>query len=130
MPSKSRKSSQNLVKHEGRIQPAIQYFQSREIQNITRLPKLFDVPRGTLQDRLKGRHFQPELRNHLHRLTGTQEESLLKWIETRGKRGAALRPSHVRQMADKILKEDSKNKTPLSSQAYWRELGHAIRQPP
>jgi hypothetical protein len=54
MPSKPRKSSQNSVEQEGRIQLAIQSYQNREIQNITRLVKLFDVPRGTLQDRLKG----------------------------------------------------------------------------
>jgi hypothetical protein len=108
MPSKPRESSRNSVEQEGRIQLAIQSYQNREIQNNTRLAKLFEVPRGSLRDRLKGQYFQPEIRNHQHRLNETQEESLLKWIEARDKREVAPRPSHVRQMADIILREDSK----------------------
>ncbi|CEL10896.1 hypothetical protein ASPCAL14003 [Aspergillus calidoustus] len=108
MPRKSRQSRQNLVEQEGRIQLAIKALENYDIPSIRRAAQVFNVPNSTLQDRMQGHLFQGELRNQNLRLSQTQEESLMQWIEVRDKRGVAPRPSHVRQMADIILKKDSK----------------------
>jgi hypothetical protein len=107
MPQKQRQSRQNLVEQEGRLQLAIQALKRHEIQSIRRAAEVYNVPRSTLQDRLSGHLFQPELRNHMHRLNETQESALVQWIISRDTRGVAPRPSHVRQMADIILQEES-----------------------
>ncbi|KAI9036261.1 transposase [Aspergillus affinis] len=111
MPPKPLQSHQNLVEQEGRIQLAIQTFEKRGIQSIRRAAAVFNVPYSTPRDRLMGHSFQPELRNHMHRLSETQQESSIKWIEARDKRGVTPRPSHLQQMANIILQEESK--TPL-----------------
>jgi hypothetical protein len=36
------------------------------------------VPESTLRGRVKGNSFQAELRNHMHRLTETQEAILIE----------------------------------------------------
>jgi hypothetical protein len=109
MPRKARQSRQILVQQEGRIQLAIQAYKNSEIRSIRRAAEAFDVPYSTLQDRLSGHLFQAERRNHMHRLTETQEESLIQWIEGRDRRGVAPRPVHVQQMANIILQQDSKD---------------------
>jgi hypothetical protein len=77
MPRKQRQSRQNLVEQEGGLQLAIQALKQHEIQSIRRAAEVYNVPRSTLQDRLSGHISQPELRNHMHRLTKTQESALI-----------------------------------------------------
>ncbi|CEL00931.1 hypothetical protein ASPCAL00523 [Aspergillus calidoustus] len=107
MPPKPRQSLQNLVEQEGRIQLAIQALKKREISSARRAAEVFNVPRSTLRDRLKGHGFQPELRNHSFRLSENQEEALVKWIIDRDTRGVAPKVSHVQQMAYLVLQEGS-----------------------
>ncbi|CEL10571.1 hypothetical protein ASPCAL13688 [Aspergillus calidoustus] len=107
MPPKSRQSRQNLVEQEGRIQLAIKALKNCEILSIRRVAETFNVPYTTLSDQLSGHLFQGELRNHNLRLSKTQEETLIQWIISRDTRGVAPRPSHVQQMANIILQQDS-----------------------
>jgi hypothetical protein len=107
MPPKPRQSRQNLVEQKGRIQLAIQALKKREISSARRAAEVFNVPRSTLRDRLKGHEFQAELRNHKFRLSENQEEALVEWIIDRDTRGVAPRVSHVQQMGHLILQEDS-----------------------
>jgi hypothetical protein len=57
MPQKPRQSRQNLVEQEGRIQLAIQALKKREIPSARQAAEVFNVPRSTLRDRLKGHEF-------------------------------------------------------------------------
>jgi hypothetical protein len=111
MPPKARQSKRNLVEQEGRIQLAIQALKRHEISSGRRAAEVFNVPESTLRARLKGRPFQPELRNPSLRLTKAQEEALIEWIISRDTRGTPPRHSHVHEMANILLQEDSK--TPI-----------------
>jgi hypothetical protein len=69
--------------------------------------EVYNVPESTLRGRVKGNSFQAELRNHMHRLTETQEVTLIEWIILRDIRGVPPRPCHVQEMANIILQEDT-----------------------
>jgi predicted HTH domain antitoxin len=107
MPPKPRQSRQNLIEQEGRIQLAIQALKKRKISSARRAAEVFNMPRSTLRDCLKGHDFQAELRNHKFQLSKNQEEALVEWIINRDTRGVAPRVSHVQQIGYLILQKDS-----------------------
>jgi hypothetical protein len=78
MPPKSHQTSGNLVEQEGRIQLAISTLKNKEISNIHRAAEIFNVPRSTLHDQLNGIQYRIEKRANGHRLSPTQEESLVE----------------------------------------------------
>lgn len=107
MPRKPRRPSQNLAEQEGRLQLAIQALKNDQIRSVRRAAIVYNVHRSTLRDRLKGHQFQQEHRNASHRLSLTQESTLIEWILSRDLRGTPPRPSHVQEMANIILQTDS-----------------------
>lgn len=58
------------------------------------------VPESTLRDRLHGKTYCAEKRANNHKLTQNEEESLLHWIFSMDRRGAAPRPAHIQEMAN------------------------------
>jgi hypothetical protein len=113
MPPKARQSSRNLVEQEGRIQLAISALKKHEISNIQHAATVFNVPRSTLRDRLKGSQFQSEQRANGHRLSENQEISLVQWILSRDMRGVPPRPSHVAEMANILLHKEDPTAQPI-----------------
>ncbi|KAL2703800.1 hypothetical protein AAEP93_004871 [Penicillium crustosum] len=113
MPPIRSRSSSNSAEQEGRILLAIQAFKNKEISSIRELARRFNIPRITLQRRLTGDLFRPETRANNHKLTETEEESLEKWILSIDLRGAAPRPSIVREIADLLLQK--RGTTPVLS---------------
>ena len=113
MPPIRSRSSSNSAEQEGRILLAIQAFKNKEISSIRELARRFNIPRTTLQRRLTGDVFRLETRANNHKLTETEEESLEKWILSMDLRGAAPRPSIVREMADLLLQK--RGTTPVLS---------------
>jgi hypothetical protein len=107
MPPKSRQPSGNLVEQEGRIQLAISALKKGQISSICRAAKTFDVPKSTLRGRLNGCQYRIEKRANGHRLSPTQEESLVEWILSRDLRGVLPRPSHIQEMANILLQADN-----------------------
>jgi hypothetical protein len=103
MPPIRTQSSRNLEAQEGRILLAIQAFKNQEISSVREIAREFDVPRSTLRDRLSGRTTRSTTRANSQKLTSYEEESLQKWILSMDSRGAAPRPSTVREMADLLL---------------------------
>jgi hypothetical protein len=103
MPPIRTQSSRNLVEQEGRLLLAIQAIKNQEITSIREAARHFQVPRSTLQRRLTGDIFRPDSRAVNLKLTELEEESLQKWILSMDSRGAAPRPSTVREMADLLL---------------------------
>ena len=95
MPPIRPRSSHNSIEQEGRILLAIQAIKNQEISSIRKAAHHFQVPRSTLQRRLTGDVFRPESRANNHRLSQTEEESLVKWILSMDSRGAAPRPTAV-----------------------------------
>lgn len=105
MPPLRSQSSSNLTEQEGRILLAIQAFKNGEICSIARAAHIFAVPRTTLRRRINGVQQRAISRANSSKLTETEEESLEKWILSMDLRGAAPRPSMVREMADLLLQK-------------------------
>jgi AraC-like DNA-binding protein len=103
MPPIRTQSSQNRTEQEGRILLAIQAIKKQEIPSIRDIARQFNVPRTTLQRRVAGLPFRAETRANSHKLTEIEEESLQKWILSMDLRGAAPRPSTVREIANLLL---------------------------
>ena len=103
MPPIRTQSSRKREEQEGRILLAIQAIQKQEIPSIREAARQFDVPRSTLTIRLNGVQNRAFSRANNLKLTEIEEESLQKWIISMDSRGAAPRPSTVREMADLLL---------------------------
>jgi hypothetical protein len=71
------------------------------------------VPESTLRTRLRGTKNRAETRANNLKLTEIEEESLEKWIISMDSRGAAPRPSTIREMVDLILV--ARGSTPVTS---------------
>lgn len=101
MPPKAHQNSKNLAHQEGRILLAISAIKNRENPlTIRKAARLYDVPFTTLQNRLRGTIAQIERRPSGHKLTITEEETLLQWILSRDRRGMPPRPAAVQDMAN------------------------------
>jgi hypothetical protein len=113
MPPIRTQSSRNSIEKEGRILLAIQAIQKQEIGTVRAAARVFNVPESTLRSRLKGSTNRVETRANSHKLTEIEEESLQKWILSMDSRGAAPRPSSVREMANLLLA--ARGSTPVIS---------------
>jgi hypothetical protein len=105
MPPIRNKNRPNSQEQEGRILLAISDLQNERIPNIGRAAKIYDIPRTTLRDRLKGIQQRSQIRANGHKLTEFEEESLVKWILDLDKRGLPPRPTLVREMANYLLSQ-------------------------
>ena len=103
MPLIRSRSSKNSIEQEGRILLAIQAFKNQEISSIREAARRFNVPNSTLSIRLYGIKNRANSRANSSKLTEIEEESLEKWILSMDLRGAAPRPSIVREIADLLL---------------------------
>ena len=103
MPPIRTQSSRNRTEQEGRILLAIQAIKNQEISTTALAARTFDVPRSTLRDRLSGRTERASLRANSHKLTEIEEKSVENWILSLDNRGAAPRPSTVRETANLLL---------------------------
>ena len=75
------------------------------ISNIREATRIYDVPRTTLRDRLKGIEYKGEKRANNHKLAQFEEESLVKWVLDLDRRGLPPRHSLVRDMANHLLSQ-------------------------
>ncbi|ODM23528.1 hypothetical protein SI65_01117 [Aspergillus cristatus] len=103
MPPIRSQSSRNSIEQEGRVLLAIQAIKKQEISSIRDAARQFQVPRTTLQRRLTGLTVRSETRANSHKLTKTEEQSLVQWIFSLDDRGAAPRPTSVQEIANLLL---------------------------
>ncbi|KAK5787481.1 hypothetical protein VI817_009978 [Penicillium citrinum] len=103
MPPIRSQKAQKSVEQEGRILLAVKAIKNKEISSIREAARCFDVPRATLQDRLRGYQFRHEARANSHKLTQYEEESLIEWILSMDLRGNPPRPSMAKDMANLLL---------------------------
>ena len=103
MPPKRTESSQNSAHQEGRLILDVQAVKNEEISTIRDAARRFNVPHSTLQDRITGLTFRAEARANSHKLTQTEEETLVRRITSMDDRASA--PTHlmVKEMADLLL---------------------------
>lgn len=104
----------NDLGQEGRLELAIQAIQKGHITSVQKVAQLYNVPRTTLRDRLKGIQQRAIAHRTERKLTETEEETLLQWILIMDKRGTPLRPSTVQDMANLLLANRDSSK-PLST---------------
>ena len=90
---------------------AISALKNNEISNIREAARVYDVPRSTLQDRLRGKTHRNETRANSHKMTRNEEESLVQWILSLDQRGAAPRPAHIQEMADILISKQGDTTT-------------------
>lgn len=105
MPPIRTQSSRNSAEQEDRILLAIQALKNQEISSTREAARRFNVPCTTLRGRLSGHTQRSATRANSHKLTELEEESLERWILSMDSRGAAPRPSMVREMANLILQK-------------------------
>ena len=103
MPPKSRQKSRNLIEQEGKLLLAISALKKQEISSVRQAARVYTVPESTLRDRLHGSINRAEKRANGHKMTQNEEDSLVQWILSMDRRGAAPRPAHVQDMANILL---------------------------
>lgn len=91
------------VQQEGRILLAIDALKNKKIKSIRAAARIFDVPMTTLYGRMKGHPEVFTTYNNKFKMTQIEEESLVQWIMSMGKRGMPPRPSHVEAMANNLI---------------------------
>ena len=101
MPPKS----QALVEQEGRVLLALSAINKSQIPTVRQAARHFQVPESTLRRRLNGITTRTKKRANNHKLTENEEESLLHWILSMDRRGAAPQPAHIQDMANLLLQE-------------------------
>ena len=109
----------NDPKQDGRLELAIQAIKSDRVTSVRRAAQLYDVPRSTLQDRLNGNKKRVLANRTKRKLTETEELTLLHWILSMDKRGAPLRPTTVRDMANILLANRDTSKPPPTVGINW-----------
>lgn len=88
---------------EARIILAIEAIRASEKLPVARAAKIYNVPRMTLADRMKGRVAKPEKRNARHNLTSSEEETIIRYVLDLDSRGFPPRIASVEDMANLLL---------------------------
>ncbi|KAL3713143.1 hypothetical protein TMatcc_001846 [Talaromyces marneffei ATCC 18224] len=87
MPPIRNKNKKDLDEQEGRILLAISDLQNERILRVAQAASVYNIPRTTLQRRLRGVQQRSEVRANSHKLTQSEEESLVKWVLDLDRRG-------------------------------------------
>ncbi len=103
MPPKRVKNASKLLDQEGKILLALEDIKNSRVKSIRAAAKLYTIPYSSLQARANGRRPHVDTRPTGHKLTQLEEDSLTEWILSMDSRGAAPRPSTVREMANILL---------------------------
>jgi hypothetical protein len=101
------------LSHENRMQMAISAIKNQKIQSNRKAASIFSVPEPTLRARLRGRKPRSETRANGYKLTAVEEEVLVKRALDADKRGFAIRPQFLREMAHILLRERTQDPTAI-----------------
>ena len=113
MPPIRNRKAQKSLDHEGRIALALNALKNNQITSRRAAASLFDVPESTIRDRMNGITSRADIRANNHKLTQNEEDSLVQWILSMDSRGAAPRPSTVREMANILLTARGSTPSPV-----------------
>jgi DDE superfamily endonuclease/helix-turn-helix, Psq domain len=92
-----------LLEHEGRLQLALEAYNSGQFRSHTAAAQAYNVKRRTLSYRAQGRLFRAEATPNCYKLTATEEQTVIQYILNLDSRGFAPRLCEVADMADKLL---------------------------
>lgn len=127
MPPNRSQSSQKSIEQEGRVLLAIEAIQKYQITSVREAARRFSVPEATLRRRLAGHTNRHDTRANNHKLTETEEYTLLQWILSMDSRGAAPSPTAVREIANILLAQ--RGQTPLETVGQKWAYNFTQRQP-
>ncbi|EED16233.1 conserved hypothetical protein [Talaromyces stipitatus ATCC 10500] len=103
MPPIRNKNQKNSAEQEGRILLAISDLKNGRIRSVRKAAEIYNISRSTLQNRINGMPYRAEKRANNHKLTQSEEDSLVKWVLDLDRRGLPPRHSLVREMANYML---------------------------
>jgi hypothetical protein len=103
MPPSRSQSWLKSANQEGRIQLALRDIKQGQIPSLNATAKLYNIPYATLHTRASRTASRVDKRPSSHKLTQLEEDSLTEWILSMDSRGAAPRPSTIREMANILL---------------------------
>ena len=113
MPPNRSGASPNQANREGRILLALNDLKQGRIYSLRAAAKLYDLPYSTLQDRATGVSSRVETGRYRRKVTELEEDSLVQWVLSLDSRGAAPRPSTIREMADILLATCGESPSPI-----------------
>jgi hypothetical protein len=96
---------------EARMQMAITAWKQQKVKSKLKAAQIFGVSESSLRKRLSGVKPRSETRANGHKLTATEEESLVKRLLDADKRGFSIRPEFLRGMAQILLRERTQDST-------------------
>jgi hypothetical protein len=96
---------------ESRMHMAIHTYKCQKLCSQSKAPRVFSIPRSTLQSWLKGINPRSEIRANNHKLTVFEEETLVKRLLDADKRGFSIRPEYARRMVQILLHEHIQDPT-------------------
>ena len=104
---------------EGRLSLAIASYHNNPKSSIYSLAKAYDVPKSTLQTRLRGVQPRSEIASTRRKLSLIEEQSLVQWILELDRRGFPPHIIDVRRMADTLLAARGQNPPPPPIGKCW-----------
>lgn len=87
-------------------------IQNGELSTVRQAAAIYNVPETTLRRRRAGQSSRIDIRANSHKLTQNEEDSVTMWIISMDSRGAAPRPSTVREMANLLLADRGSTPAP------------------
>jgi hypothetical protein len=96
---------------EADIQLTISDIQSNQFQSERRAAAIYNVPRTTVQHRRDGKRYRRDCEPNSKRLTKLEEEVIIQRILDESLRGVPPSKLHVRDMADRLLRERGEKPT-------------------
>jgi hypothetical protein len=103
MPPIRSESRQKLANQEGKILLALNDIENGRVNSIRAAARLYEIPHTTLAGRAKGVKARVEKPPNGRKLTQLEEDSLVEWIFSMDKRGAAPRKTTIREIANILL---------------------------
>lgn len=88
---------------------AISDLKNGRILRVAQAARIYNIPRMTLQDRLNGTQQRSLVRANHHKLTQSEEDSLVKWVLDLDRRGLPPRHSLLREMVNYLLLQYGKS---------------------
>jgi hypothetical protein len=92
-----------LLEHEGRVELALQAFNSGQFRSHRAAAEAFNVKRRTLDRRARATPFRADTTPNNLKLTRNEEQTIVRHILDLDSRGFAPRLCEVADMADKLL---------------------------
>ena len=116
MPRQQRAQS---TSRKDRISLAVASYHNNPKQSIYALAKAYDVPKSTLQTRLRGVQPRSETVSAKRKLSPIEEQSLVQWILKLDQRGFPPHIIDVRRMADALLAARGQDLPPQPVGKNW-----------